>query len=355
METPFMDKSYAQTDSPTGQRKRDHIRINLEEDVSHRMTTGLERYRFIHRALPEMDLDQVDLSVDFLGHTLRAPLLISSMTGGTAEAEKINQRLAVAAQRAGIAMGLGSLRAALEAPELADTYRVRRWAPDVLLFANLGAVQLNYQFDVTHCQRAVELVSADGLIFHLNPLQEALQPEGDTRWSGLLAKIEVVCRTLPVPVIVKEVGWGISAETARQLASAGVRAIDVAGAGGTSWSEVEMHRAETELARRVAACFRNWGIPTAESLVAVRQAVPHLPLIASGGLRDGLDVAKSIALGASLSGLAGPFLKAAAESDETVEELVGELTRTLRIAMFSVGAPNIPALQNTPLVKTALA
>jgi isopentenyl-diphosphate delta-isomerase len=351
METPYMDESYARDNSQTGQRKRDHIRINLQEDVRHLASTGLEKYHFTHRALPELDLADIDLGVTVLGRSLRAPLLISSMTGGTADAKAINIRLAEAAQEAGIAMGLGSLRAALEAPHLAETFRVRPWAPDILLFANLGAVQLNYGYDVTHCVRAIELAEADGLILHLNPLQEALQPEGDTRWSGLLSKIEAVCRALPAPVVVKEVGWGISAETARQLSDAGVSAIDVAGAGGTSWSQVEMYRAQDGISRRVAAHFRDWGIPTVESLLAVRRAVPHLPAIASGGLRHGLDVAKVVALGASLAGMAGPFLHAAATSTEAVTELTEEVTRTLRFAMFAVGAKDIPALQSIPPVK----
>ncbi|MFN3929561.1 MAG: type 2 isopentenyl-diphosphate Delta-isomerase, partial [Thermoflexus sp.] len=223
------------------QRKADHIRINLEEDVSFgQLTTGFERLRFVHRALPELDLQEVDLSTTFFGKTLKAPLLISSMTGGTEEAGRINRNLAEAAQARGIAMGLGSMRAALERPELLPTFQVRRYAPDILLFANLGAVQLNYGYTVDHCRRAVELVKADALILHLNPLQEALQPEGDTNFAGLLRKIEAVCKALPVPVVVKEVGWGISEEVARLLADAGVAAIDVAGAGGTSWSQVEM-------------------------------------------------------------------------------------------------------------------
>ncbi len=346
-----MDESYAQNKSDTGQRKRDHIRINLYEDVTHQLTTGLEQYRFTHRALPELDLEQIDLGATFLDHRLHAPLLISSMTGGTPEARQINIRLAEAAQAAGIAMGLGSLRVALEEPESAETFRVRTLAPDIMLLANLGAVQLNYAYDATHCLRAVELVAADALILHLNPLQEALQPQGDTRWSGLLSRIEAVCRALPVPVIAKEVGWGLSGETARQLADAGVAAIDVAGAGGTSWSQVEMFRAKDEISRRVAACFRGWGIPTVESLLAVRKAVPRLPVVASGGLRDGLDVAKVVALGASLAGIAGPFLRAAADSTEAVLALVEELTRTLRIAMFAVGAIDIAALQSAPPVK----
>jgi isopentenyl-diphosphate delta-isomerase len=259
--------------------------------------------------------------------------------------------LAQAAQATGIAMGLGSLRAVLEDPQLVDSYQVRLWAPDVLLLANLGAIQLNCGYDASDCLRVIELVEADGLILHLNPLQEALQPEGNTHWAGLLAKIEAVCRKLPVPVIAKEVGWGISDETARQLADAGVAAIDVAGAGGTSWSQVEMHRAPDDVSQRVAALFRDWGISTVESLLSVRRVAPNLPVIASGGIRHGLDVAKVVALGASLAGLAGPFLRAAVTSTDAVVNLIEELTCALRIAMFSVGAKDITALQSMPPIK----
>lgn len=334
-------------------RKADHIRINLEEDVQFpRLTTGLERYRFIHQALPELNLDEIDLSTTLLGKRLRAPLLISSMTGGTEMARTINRNLAQAAQAAGIAMGLGSQRAALENPELASTYQVRDLAPDILLFANLGAVQLNYGYGVDQCRRAVEMVEADALILHLNALQEAVQPGGDGNWKGLLRRIEAVCRALPVPVVVKEVGWGLSERVARQLAEAGVAALDVAGAGGTSWSEVEARRAPTELHRRVASAFADWGLPTAETLLMARRGAPTLPIIASGGLRDGIDVAKCIALGATAAGMAGPFLKAAAVSTEAVSEVITEITRVLRIAMFCAGVGSIPELQATPLLKS---
>lgn len=337
--------------TPIGNRKADHIRINLEEDVRSRLTTGLERYRFVHQALPELDLEAVDTSVTVFGKRLQAPLLISSMTGGTAEAEVLNRRLALAAQETGIAMGVGSQRAALEHPELATTFQVRRYAPDILLFANLGAVQLNYGYTVDHCRRAVEMIEADALILHLNPLQEAVQPEGDTRFSGLVRKIEAVCRVLPVPVVVKEVGWGISERAARLLAEAGVAAIDVAGAGGTSWSQVEMHRATNAFQAQLAAAFVDWGIPTAESIRFVRQAAPEVLVFASGGLRNGVDVAKSIALGATLGGMAGTFLKAAAQSAEAAAETIRLIQRQLQVTMFAVGAKDIAALQRTPLVE----
>ncbi len=336
----------------TERRKDDHIRINLEEEVQFpRVTTGLERYRFMHQAVPELDLDAVSTETTLFGRRLDSPLLISSMTGGTERAQLINRALAEAAQEARIAMGLGSQRAAIEDGSLDITYRVREIAPDVLLFANLGAVQLNYGYGIDECRRAVDLLQADALILHLNAVQEAVQPEGDTRFEGLLRRIETVCRQLEVPVIAKEVGWGISAQAARQLASAGVAAIDVAGAGGTSWSEVEYHRAPGARHANVARAFADWGIPTADSIGYVREGAPGLPVIASGGLRDGVDVAKCIALGAELGGIAGPFLRAAAESLDAVRDLIWELTTQLRIAMFASGAASIAALQQTPLVR----
>ena len=335
--------------TPIGSRKSDHIRINLEEDVRSGLTTGLERYRFVHRALPELDLENIDLCQELFGRRLQAPLLISSMTGGTEQAAEINRTLASAAQQSGIAMGLGSQRAALEHPELASSFQVRPYAPDVLLLANLGAIQLNYGYGVEECQRAVDMIEADALILHLNALQEAVQPEGETRWSGLLSKIEMVCRTLPVPVIAKEVGWGFSKEDVRRLAEAGVAAIDVAGAGGTSWSQVEMHRATNESQRRLAAAFVDWGIPTAEAITNVCSAAPELVLIASGGLRSGVDIAKCIALGARLGGMAGPFLKAAARSLEDTLQVIEEVTREIRVCMFAAGAGSLEALGDVEL------
>ncbi len=335
--------------SPLTHRKADHIRINLEEDVASSRTTGLERYYFLNEALPDFNLADVDTNLSLFGKPLRAPLLISSMTGGTPHAGQVNMRLAEAAQEKGIALGLGSQRAAIEHPEQQITFQVRSVAPDILLFANLGAVQLNYGYTAEHCLRAVEMAQADALFLHLNPLQEALQPEGDTNFDGLLHKIEAVCKALPVPVVAKEVGWGISADTARRLVSAGVAAIDVAGAGGTSWSQVEMYRMSDPALARIAATFRNWGIPTAEAIRQVRQALPEVPVFASGGLRNGLDIAKCVALGASIGGMAGPFLKAAVISSEEVVATIDEVVTTLRIAMFASGAKDLAALRQTPL------
>lgn len=332
-------------------RKADHIRINLEEDVRSTRTTGLEKVHFLHQALPDLDLDRVDLGQTLFHRPVAAPILISSMTGGTLEAGNLNRILAEAAQETGIAMGLGSQRAMLEHPESAGTFRVRPYAPDILLFANLGAVQLNYSYGVEHCQRAVDMAEADALILHFNALQEAVQPEGDTRFSGLLPKIEQVCRRLNVPVIAKEVGWGFSEQAARQLASAGVTAIDVAGAGGTSWTQVEMHRIKDEHRARVAAAFRNWGIPTVQSIRMVRAAAPGLLVFASGGLRDGVDIAKCIALGACLGGMASPFLKAAARGTQAVVDTIAEIRAEIRICMFAAGAGCLSDLQSTPLVE----
>lgn len=328
-------------------RKDDHIRINLEEDIHSGITTGLERIGLEHCALPEFNLEDVDLSTTFLGHKLQFPLLISSMTGGTAEGERINTHLALAAQAAGVAMGVGSQRAALVGSADLDSFRLRRFAPDIALFANIGAVQLNYGIGLDECRRLVEMASADALILHLNPLQEALQPEGDTHFADLLPKIGRLCHELGVPVIVKEVGWGISAPVARQLKEAGVAAIDVAGAGGTSWSQVEMFRHSDESGRRIAAHFREWGIPTAVALKAIRSSDADLPLIASGGLQTGIDMAKCLALGANLCGMAGRLLKAATVSTETVNEVFSELRRELQIAMFACGARDMISLQHT--------
>ncbi len=337
--------------TPLSTRKSDHIRINLEEDVRSGLTTGLEKYRFVHRALPELDLDEVDLSQRLFRKTLQTPLLISSMTGGTDEARHINRVLAEAAEACGIAIGVGSQRAAIEHPELAPTFQVRQHAPNALLFANLGAVQLNYGYGLEQCQRAVDMLEADALILHFNALQEAVQPEGDTRFKGLADKVAQVVNKLPVPVIAKEVGWGFSEADVRLLAEAGVAAVDVAGAGGTSWSQVEMHRAKTESQARLAAAFLDWGIPTAESVLNVRSAAPNLPVFASGGLRTGTDIAKTIALGATLGGMAGPFLKAAVISTERTIQTIQEVRREIQVCMFMAGAGSITTLQNTHLQK----
>ena len=333
-------------------RKLDHIRIVLDEDVDAKgVRSGFAHLHFRHRALPELDLKEVDTGLALFGKRLRAPLLISSMTGGAGKAEQINLDLAAAAEKLGVAMGVGSQRAALAKGRLARTYQVRRVAPTALLLANIGAVQLNYGFGVDECRRAVEMIEADALILHLNALQEAVQPEGNTNFKGLLAKIAAVCRQVGVPVVVKEVGNGIGADDARRLVDVGVTAIDVAGAGGTSWSEVERFRQTQDHGRRVAASFAGWGIPTAEALVEVRAALPNVTLIGSGGIRSGLDVAKTIALGADMAGSAAPHLAAAVNGDgaQAVADGLQAWIDELRIAMFCVGAANLAALRQVPL------
>lgn len=331
--------------APINQRKADHIKINLEQDVRSGLTTGLEKYRFTHEALPELDLTRLDTTLNLFGRRLAAPILVSSMTGGTEAAGEINQRLARAAQEVGVAMGVGSQRAALEHPELIPTFSItRKVAPDILLFANLGAVQLNYGYTVDHCRRAVDMLAADALILHLNPLQEAIQDAGNMNFKGLAKHIEEVCKKIKVPVIAKEVGWGISERTARLLAGCGVSAIDVAGAGGTSWSQVEMYRAPDELTRQLAAAFVGWGIPTADSILNVKRAVPKMTVFASGGLKDGLDIAKCLALGATLGGMAGQFLKAAAVSTEEVIKVMKLIKRQIEVVLFACGAGSLTEL-----------
>lgn len=332
-------------------RKADHIKINLQEDVSSSQPAGFDLYRFEHNALPEIDLEAVNTSSELFGRKLNAPILISSMTGGTPEAFEINSKLALTAQKYHLAMGLGSQRAALEDNDLTFTYQVREFAPDILIFANLGAVQLNYGYTEDHCLQAIKMVEADGLFLHLNSLQEALQPEGETRFSGLLRKIEHLCRSFPFPIVVKEVGWGISGKTAKRLQEAGVQGIDVAGAGGTSWSQVEYFRNNNNTRRKLAQDFKDWGISTAECLEQIQHDVPGMLTFASGGIMNGQDIAKSIRLGASLSGIAGPYLRAAAASEEDLDLFTEYLVEGLRITMFATGSRSLEELRKAPLLK----
>lgn len=337
----------------TQSRKADHIRICLDEDVQFRQTTtGFERYRFTHCCLPELNWDDVHLGTTFLGKPLTSPLLISSMTGGTEQARQINYRLAEAAQHYGIAMGVGSQRVAVENPDVISTFDVRAIAPDIPLFANLGAVQLNYSYGLDECRKVVDWLQADALILHINPLQECVQSGGDTNFRGLFGKIETLCGQLPVPVIAKEVGNGISGIMAKRLLEVGVTAIDVAGAGGTSWAKVEGERAADVKQRQLGKTFGNWGIPTADCLGQVRWVAPSVPLIASGGLRNGLDAAVAIALGADLAGMAYPFLKAASESEAAVYELVEILQAELTTVLFCTGSQTLADLRNPGVLQT---
>jgi len=335
----------------TQKRKKEHLEICLDtESVTSASGTGLNCYRFVHNALPELDIDEIDLSTTFLGKRLQAPILISSMTGGFDLARKVNRNLAAAAQSLGVAMGVGSQRVAVEEPSAAVSFEVRDVAPDILLFGNLGAVQLNYGYTVEHCRRAVSMIGADALILHLNVLQEAVQPEGNRNFKGLGEKIAAVCRELQVPVIAKEVGNGISVDAAIRLQRAGVKALDVAGYGGTSWSAVEAQRAVKQ-GKRPDTAFAAWGIPTEEALVSVRQALPDIQLIASGGVRSGVDIAKAIALGADLGAFGQPLLAAALESSAKVIEFIAGVIHELKVSMLCVGAVDLTALRKAPLVR----
>ncbi|QNK59969.1 type 2 isopentenyl-diphosphate Delta-isomerase [Paenibacillus sp. PAMC21692] len=337
----------------TSARKGEHIRICLQEDVNGMgVRTGFENYRFRHNALPELSLDDIRLETELFGVPLRAPLLVSSMTGGSDATGAINRRLAVAAEARGWAIGLGSMRAAIEKEELAATFRIRSEAPTVPIIANLGAVQLNYGFGAEACRRAVDMAEANALVLHLNSMQEVFQPEGNTDFRGLLVKIEEVCRTLPVPVGVKEVGWGIDGTTALRLKDAGITFIDAAGAGGTSWSQVEKYRSKDDMKRQAAEAFADWGIPTADSVAEVRTVLPDVTLIASGGLFNGVDAAKAIALGADLAGFGRALLPQAASKagEHSVEGLISQFERIefeLRASMFGIGAASLDELRQT--------
>ncbi len=339
--------------SATQERKKEHLKLSLEtESVSFPFGTGFDRYTFVHNALPEVDFADINLTTTFLGKRLKAPLLISSMTGGFELAGKVNRNLAAAAEELGLAMGLGSQRVALEEPREVESFRVREVAPSILLLGNLGAVQLNYGYGIEQCRRAVRMIRADGLILHLNVLQEAVQPEGNRNFKGLTEKIASVCRELEVPVLAKEVGSGISRDVALRLRAVGVKAIDVSGSGGTSWYAVESKRAARK-GQAADLTFAGWGIPTEESLVTVRDAVPDLELVASGGIRSGLDIAKSIALGATVAGIGQPLLAPALESSNKVKEFLSTIVHELKVAMLCVGAPNLEALRQAPMMRRA--
>ncbi|UQZ37473.1 type 2 isopentenyl-diphosphate Delta-isomerase [Paenibacillus sp. PK3_47] len=335
--------------SRTGERKLEHVRLCLNEEVGGSgITTGFEQYRFRHNALPELNFEDISLDTTFLGRKLRTPLLISSMTGGSKATGAINERLAAAAERRGWALGVGSVRAAVERSELAETFQVRSWAPGIPVIANIGAVQLSYGFGVDECRRAVEIAGADWLVLHLNGLQEVFQPEGNTGFASLLGQIEKVCRVLGVPVGIKEVGWGIDGETAVRLYNAGAAFIDVAGAGGTSWSQVEKFRSKDPVRRAAAEAFADWGIPTAECIAEVRAASPQGGLIGSGGLKHGVDAAKALALGADLAGFGRSLLGPAVESEEALDRALAQAELELRTAMFGIGAPDLAALRGSP-------
>lgn len=334
-----------------GERKDQHLDIVLSgRGQGDGAGTGLEAVRFVHCALPEMHLDEVDLGTVFLGRPIAAPLLVSSMTGGPARAAAINRHLAEACEALRLPLAVGSQRVALEGGGQGGLGAdLRRLAPSVPLLANLGAAQLNTGFGEREARAAVEMIGADALILHLNPLQEAVQPEGDRNWRGILGRIEALARRLPVPLVVKEVGAGLSGAVARQLWNAGVQVLDVAGSGGTSWAAVEAERARTPAEAAVARAFAGWGIPTARAIAQVRAACPDAVVIGSGGIRDGLDAARAIRLGADLVGQAAGLLAAATEGPEAVAEHLSVMIRQLRVACFCTGSRDLAALRRAPL------
>lgn len=339
------------------QRKAEHVRVALQQDLAAPQRAGWHDIRLLHQALPEVDLDAIDTSVNFLGHTLRYPLLISAMTGGHPDAVEINRNLALAAQRYGLAMGLGSQRAGILNPEVTRSYAVtREAAPGAFLIANVGAPQLIPQarsapFTLEQVQRAIAMIEANALAVHMNSLQEAAQPEGDRRAVGEIRALTALVQQLELPVIAKETGAGINREQAQLLRSCGIAALDVGGAGGTSMSAMEAVRSAERGDGRTHAIgqlYRDWGIPTPISLVEA--GTSHLPLIATGGVRSGLDIARALALGASLAGMALPFLRAASESLAAVSELIEGLILELKVAMQLSGAANIDQMRQVSVI-----
>lgn len=332
-------------------RKTEHLDIVLTGRGRGPGTqTGFDEVVFEHVALPELDMAAIRLDTVFLKRQIKAPVLVSSMTGGPVRAEAINRNLAIACETLGIPLAVGSQRVAIENESAGGlSTELRRLAPSIPILANFGAAQLNKGFGLAEARRALDMIGADALIIHLNPLQEAVQAEGDRDWRGLLGKIEALARSLPAPIIAKEVGSGISGRLARQLVDAGVGAIDVAGAGGTSWARVEGERARDPRQAAIALAFADWGLPTADAIREVRAAVPEATVIGSGGVRDGIDVAKAIRLGADLVGQAAGVLAAAVESPEAVIGHFTTVIDTLRVACFCTGSADLAALRQAPL------
>lgn len=322
-------------------RKLEHIQCILDDKHVERRADAFDKIELLHRALPEINYEQVDPSCSFLGRDLSMPLMISSMTGGDhPRLVQINENLAIAAQSCRVALAVGSQRIALEREQACQSFDLRRLAPDVPLLANLGAVQLNYGYGLQECLRCIDMLQADALILHLNPLQEAIQPEGNTRFEGLLKKIEALIRQLPVPLVVKEVGCGFSANDLYSLSQCGVQWVDVAGKGGTSWSRIEGQRGGDSL----GISFQDWGIATPDVLKLAARVAPGLKLIASGGMRNAQDMAKAHVLGATLCGMAKPFLEPAMQDSGSVVSMIESLKRELKVAMFLLGQRQVQSL-----------
>lgn len=336
-------------------RKDEHLSVVLGKH--HRQSgksTGFEALDFVHCALPEMCLDDVDVTTSFLGKRISAPLLVSSMTGGPARAVSINENLARACEALRLPFAVGSQRVAIEEGGAGGLSRsLRSLAPSVPILGNLGAAQLNRGFGVAEAMKAVEMIDADALYIHLNPLQEAVQPEGDRDWRGLFDKILSVANNLPVPIAIKEVGSGISAGLARRFSDAGITIIDVAGAGGTNWAAVEAARMDDPDRARLANAFADWGIPTARSVWEARAACPDATIIASGGIRTGIDIAKAIRCGADLAAQAAALLDAANTSPDTLIRHFETTIEELRVACFCTGSADLSTLKSAELQETA--
>ncbi|MDP6641281.1 MAG: type 2 isopentenyl-diphosphate Delta-isomerase [Nitrososphaerales archaeon] len=333
------------------ERKREGIEVTLKENVQAKnSTTLLEDIILIHNALPEMNFDELDISTNFLNHKFSAPFIIDAMTGGTKEAAKINANLASAAEELGIGMGLGSQRAGLNSINTAETYAIaRKKAPSAFLIANIGGAQLIDGLSLKKIKKIIEMINADAIAIHLNPLQEMIQPEGEPKYKGVLDKISWISSEINVPVIVKETGCGISKEVAIKLEIAGVSAVNVAGLGGTSWAAVEHFRAEKRKMHNKAELgklFWNWGIPTAVSLIEAKSSI-NIPIIASGGIRTGLDIAKCISLGASLVGTAQPLLSPAVKSSKEVITAIDKMIYEFKTSMFVTGSRTVSDLTNS--------
>lgn len=332
-------------------RKDDHIFLSLKGCCQSAIDSGFDSYHFEHNALPELDFSEIDTSVKFLNKTLSIPLVISSITGGGSQSLKINRTLAKLSNEFNIGFAVGSQRAAVENPNLRDSFAIRSLTPHALLFANLGAVQLNYGFGLDQCKTAVDMLEADALMLHLNPLQEIFQKGGNKNFSGLLKKIEYICTHLAVPVIVKEVGYGISSSVAKKLYEVGVRIIDVAGAGSISWANIESMRNNDDIVKKAAFAFQDWGNPTVYAIESISRDLPEIQIIGSGGVSDGVKMAKALALGASVCGNASNFLQAAMDSEESCKNLIKILLFELKTAMFCIGAKSIYDLKKVKLNK----
>ena len=336
-------------------RKQRHIRVSLEEKVNSDVPTGLEDVNLVHRAVPEIDLKDVDTGIELFGKSLSAPLIISAITGGTEEAEKINRTLATIAEKLGVGIGVGSQRIAIQQPEVERTFRiVRESAPHALVIANIGCPQLSLGWGIKEARKAVKMIDADALAIHMNPLQEAIQVDGDTNFKGIVDKVKALTAELGVPIVMKETGAGISYEDARRLEAAGVAGFEISGLGGTSWAAVEHHIAREvgeDKMEYLGKALWNWGIPTTCSLVEVRAASKG-KIIASGGLRTGLDVAKVLALGAEAVGIAKPFLQKAVEGEEVLEKHIKTIIEEMRISMFLMGARSVAEMRGVPVVVT---